>query len=631
MSSIFDSLTVATQLQKANQAFVLLDDAHAEAAQSRLYVDLQQVLLCAEKAQWPTLIENLEQALQQGYYAVSLLSYETGAQLQNIQERETPAISKILLFKTCYPLNQDEVVAFLTHMADGEQDQHHATAGIAHVRANVNEQQFDAAIAKVQAYIAAGDTYQVNYTYRLHFDAYGSPLHLYRRLRERQPVPYGALIVLQDGEAVVSMSPELFVRHSKGQLQARPMKGTAAATGDAVQDQTIATELAADMKNRAENLMIVDLLRNDLGRIAETGTVSVPKLFEVTRFSSVLQMTSTVNAQLRKDLTLVDVLSALFPCGSITGAPKHRTMEIIREIESAPRDLYTGAIGWFDPPAHELNKQQILGDFCLSVPIRTLQLQAPDIADSLQIRRGVMGVGAGIVYDSVASDEFAECQLKARFLTGLQAPFELFETMYATHEDGCRRRYQHLQRLRHSAEYFGFKWDETEITHRLQQACDELLPQTPYRLRLSINPNGQVSVNTGVFAPFDSPPQVLLADTATHSRDLFLQHKTSLRQQYDAAWKTAEQRGAFDMLFFNEHGYLTEGGRSNVLLQIDGRWYTPPLSDGVLPGIMRGELLNDPRYRLSEKSLTRDDLQHAQQIMLCNSLRGVFSVDLVSG
>ncbi|MFZ6751798.1 aminodeoxychorismate synthase component I [Undibacterium sp. Dicai25W] len=630
MSSIFDSLMVATQLQKANQTFVLLDDALAESAQSRLYVDLQQVLLCAEKTQWPTLIEGLEQALHQGYYAVSLLSYETGAQLLNIQERETPAISKILLFKTCYQLNQNEVVAFLAHMTAGDQDQHQVAAGIAHIRANVNEQQFDAAIAKVQSYIAAGDTYQVNYTYRLHFDAYGSPLHLYRRLRERQPVPYGALIVLPEGEAVVSMSPELFVRHSKGQLQARPMKGTAAATGDAVQDQKIAAELAADMKNRAENLMIVDLLRNDLGRIAETGTVSVPKLFEVTRFSSVLQMTSTVNAQLRKDLTLVDILTALFPCGSITGAPKHRTMEIIREIESAPRDLYTGAIGWFDPPAKELRIQQIPGDFCLSVPIRTLQLQAPDTAHSLQVRRGVMGVGAGIVYDSVASDEFAECQLKARFLTGLQAPFELFETMYATYEDGCRRRYQHLQRLRHSAEYFGFKWDETEITHRLQQACDKFLPQTPYRLRLSINPNGQVSVNTGVLTPFDSRPQVLLAETMTHSRNLFLQHKTSLRQQYDAAWKTAEQRGAFDMLFFNEHGYLTEGGRSNVLLQIDGRWYTPPLSDGVLPGIMRGELLNDPRYRLSEKSLTRDDLQHAQQIMLCNSLRGVFSVDLVS-
>jgi len=631
VSSIFDSLTVATQLQKANQAFALLDDAHAESAQSRLYVDLRQVLQCKEKADWPALIQGLEQALEQGYYAVSLLSYETGAQVQNIQEHETPAISKILLFNTCYELNQDEVVAFLSDMAAHQQDQHLATAGIAHIRANVNEQQFDAAIAKVQAYIAAGDTYQVNYTYRLHFDAYGTPLHLYRRLRERQPVPYGALIVLPDGEAVVSMSPELFVRHSKGQLQARPMKGTAAATGEAVQDEKLAAELAADIKNRAENLMIVDLLRNDLGRIAETGTVSVPKLFEVTRFSSVLQMTSTVNAQLRIGLTLADVLSALFPCGSITGAPKHRTMEIIREIESEPRDLYTGAIGWFDPPAHELNKQQIPGDFCLSVPIRTLQLQAPDTAHSLQIRHGVMGVGAGIVYDSVASDEFAECQLKARFLTGLQAPFELFETMYATQEDGCRRRNQHLQRLRHSAEYFGFTWDETEITHRLQQACDGLPAQTPCRLRLSINPTGQVSISTGVLTPFDERPQVLLAETTTHSRDLFLRHKTSLRQQYDAAWKNAEQRGAFDQLFFNENGCLTEGGRSNVLLQIDGRWYTPPLSDGVLPGIMRGELLNDHRYQLSEKSLTRHDLQHAQQIMLCNSLRGVFSVDFVSG
>src|SRR5450830_1344126 len=352
VSPIFDSSAVVAGLQQTNQAFALLDDAQAEASQSRLYVHLQKTLLCEKKSEWPAFIQQLEAALQQGYFAVSLLSYETGAQLHDIAPRETPSVSKILIFKTCYQLSQLEVQTFLT---------------------TINEQQFEAAIANVQAYIAAGDTYQVNYTYRWHFDVYGSPLQLYRRLRERQPVPYGALIVLPDGEAIVSMSPELFVRHHRGHLQARPMKGTAAATGDTAQDQQAAAALAQDTKNRAENLMIVDLLRNDLGRIAEVGSVTVPQLFEVTRFSSVLQMTSTIDARLRPRLQLVDILSALFPCGSITGAPKRRTMEIIREIETAPRDLYTGAIGWFDPPSDDV----IPGDFCLSVPIRTLLLQAP--------------------------------------------------------------------------------------------------------------------------------------------------------------------------------------------------------------------------------------------------------------
>ncbi|MFZ6847967.1 aminodeoxychorismate synthase component I [Undibacterium sp. RuRC25W] len=630
MSPIFDSSAVVAGLQQTNQAFALLDDAQAEASQSRLYVHLQKTLLCEKKSEWPAFIQQLEAALQQGYFAVSLLSYETGAQLHDIAPRETPSVSKILIFKTCYQLSQLQVQTFLETMTVQAQAQaSHATiAGIAHIRPTINEQQFEAAIANVQAYIAAGDTYQVNYTYRWHFDVYGSPLQLYRRLRERQPVPYGALIVLPDGEAIVSMSPELFVRHHRGHLQARPMKGTAAATGDTAQDQQAAAALAQDTKNRAENLMIVDLLRNDLGRIAEVGSVTVPQLFEVTRFSSVLQMTSTIDARLRPRLQLVDILSALFPCGSITGAPKRRTMEIIREIETAPRDLYTGAIGWFDPPSDDV----MPGDFCLSVPIRTLLLQAPQPQHqpqrTPQRRRGVMGVGAGIVYDSVATEEFAECRLKARFLTGLQPQFDLFETMYATHEDGCRYQHQHLARLRKSADYFGFAWNESRIHHLLQDTCNALPPQTPYRLRLSLHPQGEVQVQTGVLTPLSGRPTVLISALTTDSNDLFLQHKTSVRQQYDEAWQMAEKQGAFDMVFFNEQGHLTEGGRSNILLFVHGRWVTPPLADGVLPGVMRSVVLNDSRYRLTEQSLTRADLMSAERIMLCNALRGVFGVDL---
>ena len=630
MSSIFDCSTVTAALLQTPQAYALLDDAHAEAAQSRLYVHLQRVLLCEKKEDWPAFIEQLDVALAQGYFAVSLLSYETGAQLQEIAPRDTPAVSTILIFSTCYQLSSSEVQAFLEAMSSSDTAPHAHIAGIANTHPSLTEQQFDAAIAKVQAYIAAGDTYQVNFTYRWHFDVYGSPLQLYRRLRERQPVPYGALIVMPEGEAVVSMSPELFIRHHQGQLQARPMKGTAAATGDATVDQHTADALAQDTKNRAENLMIVDLLRNDLGRIAEVGSVIVPKLFEVTRFSSVLQMTSTINARLRPHMRLVDMLSALFPCGSITGAPKRRTMEIIREIETAPRDLYTGAIGWFDPPS----QPAMPGDFCLSVPIRTLQLQAPANQTSstavTPLRRGVMGVGAGIVYDSVAAEEFAECRLKARFLTGLQAPFVLFETMYATHEDGCRHGHLHLERLRQSAQYFGFAWNETKIQHLLQDTCILMPPQQPHRLRLSLRPDGEVEVQTALLTPLVGRPTVLLATATTASDDLFLRHKTSVRQQYDEAWQTAEKRGSFDMLFFNEQGHLTEGGRSNVLLFLDGRWVTPPLSDGVLPGVMRTVLLKDPRYRLTEHSVRRDDLMRAEDLMLCNALRGVFGVDLIT-
>ena len=634
---LFDGLDISG-------GFALLDDAQADGAASRLYSGLQQILECHDVCNWHQFWSDTQTALQKNDYAVALLTYDTGVHLQGIEHASTcttnPADttappSRILIFRDCQHLHQHEVTQFLAQQTNAKEDAA-TTAGIAQLRSNMDEQAFTDAIHTIRDYIAAGDTYQVNYTYRLHFDAYGSPVSLYQRLRQRQPVPYGALICLPNGEAVLSMSPELFVRHHQGQLQARPMKGTAAATGDVTQDALRAQALAADTKNRAENLMIVDLLRNDLGKIAVTGSVSVSQLFHVTRYSSVLQMTSTIDAQLQPQLALPEVLQALFPCGSITGAPKRRTMEIIRDLEPEPRGLYTGAIGWFDPPASKKDALDTdrsatteIGDFCLSVPIRTLQLDVPVEVNGSRIRRGVMGVGAGIVYDSVASEEFAECQLKAKFLTGLSAQFELFETMYATHEDGCRYLDRHLSRLRNSASYFGFVMDEQRIRQNLRQACHDLLPQTAYRVRLSLQSDGQVSISHGVLQPLAaSQLKVLLASEPTQSDTLLLRHKTSVRSQYDHAWKTAEQHGAFDSLFFNESGHLTEGGRSNVLLRFGQQWLTPPLSAGVLPGIMRSVLIDDPAYALREQHLTRQDLLRADQIVLCNALRGVLTVTL---
>jgi para-aminobenzoate synthetase/4-amino-4-deoxychorismate lyase len=446
---------------------------------------------------------------------------------------------------------------------------------------------------------------------------------LYRALRERQPVPYGAVICLPNGEAVLSLSPELFIRHQQGTLFARPMKGTAAATGDDVIDHTIGEQLRNDGKNRAENLMIVDLLRNDLGRIAQTGTVRVPQLFEVNRFSSVLQMTSSIEADLRPDLSLDAIMSALFPCGSITGAPKRRTMEIIREIESEARGIYTGAIGWFDPPGEAAN----IGDFCLSVPIRTLHLSRPD---QQGVRQGMMGVGAGIVYDSQAQDEFEECQLKARFLTGLQANFELFETMYATKEDGCRHWLRHLGRLRASASYFEFPFYATILEHKIRATCGSFLPNTSYRLRLALRSDGEISLQHAPLAPLPEVVNLLISQESCETPALFLAHKSSHRQQYDNAWQDAEKRGAFDQLFINSQGMVTEGGRSNVFIRCGEQWFTPPLSDGVLPGIMRAVLLSDTTMNASEKSCTLHELENADQIIVCNALRGILQAQLVS-
>ncbi|EGF30154.1 Para-aminobenzoate synthase, aminase component [Oxalobacteraceae bacterium IMCC9480] len=597
-------------------AFALLDDSSASATEprSRLYTGWLRTLSCETPEELPALLAGLQQA---GQHAVLLMTYELGAAMHGVAPRAgTGALAQVLLFAQCQQLSAAAAHDWLQARAGS------APAGVAGLHDSIDDATFTQHLARIRSYIAAGDTYQVNYTYRVRFDAFGTLAALYLRLRARQPVPYGALVALPDGTALLSLSPELFVRHVDGALLAQPMKGTAPATGDPLQDAASATRLAADPKNRAENLMIVDLLRNDLSRIAALGSVAVPQLFEVTRFSDVLQMTSTITARLHPDATLDHVVDAIYPCGSITGAPKLRTMQIIRELEPDARGIYTGAIGWFDAA----QAGQGVGNFCLSVPIRTLVLQAPDASG---VRRGEMGIGAGIVFDSIAADEHAECALKARFLTAMPNDFALFETMAVTRDGGCALLARHLRRLMASAAYFGFACDGEALRASVLQACAALPDNQPHRLRLALDWDGHCTVTTGVLQPWPGVARLLLAGQPTASADLFLRHKTTQRAQYDAAWRAAEAQGAFDMLFCNERGEVTEGARSNVFAQIDGRWFTPPLSAGVLPGVLRAQLLDDPQWDASERTLTLADLQQADRLVLCNALRGVLPALLV--
>ena len=605
-------------------SFTLLDDSEADARHpsSRLYTDLHQELLCTGAAGFSALIDQLQDALHQGLHAVAVFSYELGAELQGmVHNNPEPCPSRILLYKACRQLNQEQVSDWLEQQIDDQ-----LVAGLAALRPSVSEDQFTHAIDRIQEYIRAGDSYQVNFTFRFHFTTYGNLCALYRRLRQRQSVPYGALIALPDGSAVLSLSPELFVRHQQDTLYARPMKGTAAAfmTGTASENDQVnallSRELEQDIKNRAENVMIVDLLRNDLSRVAKLGSVQVPHLFQVQRFNSVLQMTSGISATLREEVTLDALLRAIYPCGSITGAPKYRTMRIIQELESESRGVYTGAIGWFDPVS-----APTIPDFCLAVPIRTLHLQAP--ADD-GTRAGIMGVGAGIVFDSVAADEYQESLLKARFLTGLPAQFALFETMYASRAGGCRHLDLHLQRIAASAQFFGIPVHLPEVTRQLEAVCSQLNESAPQRLKLSIDGTGGIQIQTAVLNLSAATVKVFLSPHVTKSDQLWLRHKTTQRAEYDLAWQTAEQHGGFDMLFCNERGELTEGGRSNLLVKLNGHWYTPPLSAGVLPGVMRRVLMQDAAWSLTERPILRADLVHAEQIAVCNALRGVLMAEV---
>lgn len=597
-------------------AFALLDDCAGDGC-SRLYTDHVETLLSRDWSGVAAMLDQLaaRQAAGAPPHALVLLDYELGGGLHQIAPHaDAPAAARILLFAHCEHLSNAEVAAWLEQHGSGH-------AGVAQVTPNIAESRFHEDIARIHRYIEAGDTYQVNYTMRLRFRCWGEPAALYRRLRLRQPAPYGALIVLPGGEAIVSLSPELFLQHRDGQLHARPMKGTAAASDEPAQDGALAAELASDPKNRAENLMIVDLLRNDLGRVAALGSVSVPSLFDVKRHGAVLQMTSSIHARLRDEVSLADLLSAVYPCGSITGAPKRRTMQIIRELEDTPRGIYTGAIGWLDTAA----AGRKVGDFCLSVPIRTLQLAAPG-PDGW--RTGEMGVGAGIVHDSQAAAEYRECQLKARFLTGLPPGFSLFETLQAT-PLGARHLERHLQRLAASAARFGFCLDQAALGAAITSACARLDDTvSAWRMRVTLHANGGWEIESAPLAALTAPVRLLLAPDPTDANDLFLQHKTTLRERYDLGWRSAEAQGAFDMLFFNTRGELTEGGRSNVFVKLDGNWVTPPLACGVLPGVMRSVLLEDPVLAATERVVLRQDLQRAEAVIVCNALRGALSAQV---
>ncbi|AJP58574.1 aminodeoxychorismate synthase component I [Pandoraea vervacti] len=624
-------------------AFALLDDSADPAGGARLYTGLVREVTCDEPGVLSDALRDVEDAIRGGLHAVLLADYEFGVRLNGVHTvatRRAPGQFRALLFADLQRLDAVQTQDWLERQTDHAEQAatteraDHATssgvasvAGIGALQSDVSDAAFDDAICRIHEWLSQGECYQINYTYRLHFDAFGSPIALYRRLRARQPVPYGALVMLPGaaglpGRAILSLSPELFLRHSRGQVEARPMKGTAPASGNASLDAQRSADLAADEKNRAENLMIVDLLRNDLGRLATPGSVKVPKLFEVTRFASVLQMTSTVTATLPDAVTFVDVLRALFPCGSITGAPKHRTMQLIGELETSPRGLYTGAIGWLDARS---DAPHALGDFCLSVAIRTLELDSPGVSGMSALRRGRLGVGAGIVLDSKADEERDECRLKARFLSALDPGFELFETMQATRESGIAHLDRHLARLQASARYFGFTFDEAALRAQLAAVVATLGGDDIHRVRLALSHNGTVALTHAVLTPLPGGSvTVLLADAASPTRadDLFLRHKTTVRSRYDAAWKAAEAQGAFDVLFFNERGELTEGGRSSVFVKRYGIWTTPPLSCGVLPGVMRSVMLDDPAWAAVEAVVTRDDLLSAQAIVVANALRG---------
>ncbi len=462
-----------------------------------------------------------------------------------------------------------------------------------------------AAIDDLRRRIGAGDFYQVNLTTRLRAACRGSGEGLFAALRATQPAGFCLHLQDQDWE-ILSVSPELFFDwHTDGTLRTRPMKGTAPRHGDARADAAAARALQDSAKERAENLMIVDLLRNDLGRIARLGTVQVPELFQVEALPTAWQMSSTVQCRTRPDIGLAEVFAALFPCGSVTGAPKVAAMQAIAALEDSPRRVYCGALGVIRPGGHAT----------FSVGIRTVLLD--HVAGCAEC-----GVGSGIVFDSSGPDEYAEWLVKRRFLLRATGDFQLLTTLALRdgHYDLLPR---HLARLAGSGAHFGYTHDPEAVTATLARVAAGH-PAGTWRVRLLVDRQGCVASECHPLETLAEPVTVVLASRPMDGDPEFLRHKTTRRQAYAPF---APAPGVFDTLLWNARGELTEFTRGNLLLDMDGELVTPPQGAGLLPGVMRAELL--ARGEIREASLTLEDLSRARALWFINSVRGRLRVTLV--
>lgn len=581
-------------------AFALLD---APGGGAWLFENLSRTLSIASAADFSAQCREAESCAQSGEHVVVALNYELG-HLFEPRSGTVPegVLGHFWLFSERRFLSPEALSSHLKALA-GDPPR---PAVVADFMPALAESAHREAVARIREYIAAGDCYQVNFTFPFTGQCLGDPLALYARLRQAQPVAHGGLIVTPEA-CILSLSPELFIERQDGVIRARPMKGTAARSAVAAEDVAAHRALSASVKDRAENVMIVDLIRNDLGRIATPGSVRVESMCSVEAYPSVYQMTSSVSAD--SDADLLRVLTALFPCGSITGAPKVRAMQIIRELERQPRGLYTGALGWLGSA----------GAFSLSVAIRTLQVDAGG---------GVRyGVGGGIVWDSEPGAEYAECLLKASFVTRADPGFLLIETLRL--EDGSFPLLDlHLDRLQASARGLGFVCDRQGIADTLQTLAAKH-GQGMHRVRLTLGRAGDAVLTMAPLIPTEAPMSATLSPHRLRAQDPWLRHKTTVRDLYERelAKLQADSR-LFDVIFLNERDEVCEGARSNVFVRmVPGEpLLTPPLSCGLLPGVLRRQLLESGQAL--EAILREADLRRAAELYLGNALRGLIRVGL---
>ncbi len=542
----------------------------------------QQIIQADRLEQVLPALREIEKLVEtRGWHAAGFLSYEAAPAFDSAL-RVRPDTGFPLLWFGLYP---EPAIAPLPNPADA--------ADTAPWQPTVDRETYNAAIAAIKEAIARGQTYQVNYTMRLRNTLTDDPWPLFLRLAQAQQAGYEAY--LDTGEWIIaSASPELFFQLEGETITGRPMKGTTRRGRTPLEDQAQAEWLRHSIKNRAENVMIVDMIRNDLGRIAQIGSVRVPALFTTERYPTLWQMTSTVTAQTRAGVT--EILQNLFPCASITGAPKVSTMNIIARLETTPRRIYTGSIGYLAPGR--------VAQF--NVAIRTVLLEKAT-------GRAEYGVGGGIVWDSTSADEYEEALLKSKILTSRPRQFSLIETLLWDPPEGWFLPEKHLERMLASADYFGFPLEKKTLTAFL----NELAFDTPQRVRILLGSDGRLEYQASPFRAPAAPLKFALAARPVNSQDVFLFHKTTRRDMYDSARETFPE--ADDVLLYNEHGELTEFTLGNVVVELPGGLFTPPVTCGLLAGTFRAHLLESGQ--IQERIIRLEELTPQTRLYFINSVR----------
>lgn len=598
--------------------FVLIENSLQPEKGGYLFESPHELIKADRISELPAAFEAIEAALSRGDYIAGFMTYELGLALEPCLTDKLPEPTPLLWFGAFsqYELitNQDIIELLESSAAASVSRLNHENNKQLRVTPRLDLKSYKKRFTEVKKNIGAGDIYQLNLTFKADVENITDPLALYARMRRSQPVAYGSLIMTGE-RTILSASPELFIESRDGWLESRPMKGTLKRGPTPAHQRAERQALVNDEKSRAENLMIVDLMRNDLGRIAELGSVTVEQLFKVETYRSLHQMISIIRARRREGLSFREEMQALFPPGSITGAPKIRAMELINELEDEPRGVYTGAIGFITPERDSL----------FNVAIRTVEIDDQGA--------GVIGIGSGLVHDSSPKAEYDECLLKMQFLTKELPEFQLIETIGFLPGIGLLLLDEHMARLEESALYFGYPFIKARAIRDLETLTNAA--KSPLRIRLLLHQSGSTSITaTEMAIPATGELwNITIADENMESGNPFLYHKTTNRDFYDnarlRAQKTHKPETINEVIFLNERQEVTEGSFTNIFIdQGDGKLLTPPVSAGLLRGTLRQSLINEGRA--SEKTLYLSDLDAARVIYVGNSVRGLIEARLIS-